>query len=73
MDYEKLDEFVTLVTETVPDLLDTKQRAKLLLRLRTRVRECGFQHCLGEINKINENNTIHSEVMCTHFKMFALT
>ncbi|XP_062339211.1 zinc finger protein ZFP2-like isoform X1 [Osmerus eperlanus] len=37
MDYGKLDEFVTLVTETVPDLLDTKQRAKLLLRLRTRM------------------------------------
>ena len=61
MDYEKLDEFVTLVTETVPDLLDTKQRAKLLLRLRTRVRECGFKHCLGRSKK-KKNNTINSEV-----------
>ncbi|XP_052364883.1 zinc finger protein 813-like [Oncorhynchus keta] len=37
MDYEKLEEFVGLVTATVPDLLNEKQRAKLLLRLRTRV------------------------------------
>ncbi|CAB1346243.1 unnamed protein product [Coregonus sp. 'balchen'] len=36
MDYEKLEEFVGLVTATVPDLLNEKQRAKLLLRLRTR-------------------------------------
>lgn len=37
LDYEMLDEFVTLVTETVPDLLDPKQRGKLLLRLRAKV------------------------------------
>ncbi|XP_010885556.1 zinc finger protein 2 homolog [Esox lucius] len=37
LDYEKLEEFVTLVTATVPDLLNEKQRATLLLRLRTRV------------------------------------
>ncbi|KAF7228933.1 zinc finger protein ZFP2 [Nothobranchius furzeri] len=37
LDYEKLDEFVTLVTTTVPDLLSPKQRGKLLLRLRARV------------------------------------
>ncbi|KAM3587933.1 uncharacterized protein V6R79_017555 [Siganus canaliculatus] len=37
LDYEKLDEFVTLVTATVPDLLSAKQRGKLLLRLRAKV------------------------------------
>lgn len=37
LDYEMLDEFVTLVTESVPDLLDPKQRGKLLLRLRAKV------------------------------------
>ena len=37
LDYEKLDEFVTLVTATVPDLLSPKQRGKLLLRLRAKV------------------------------------
>uniref|UniRef100_A0A3Q2WGT6 Zinc finger protein 260-like n=1 Tax=Haplochromis burtoni TaxID=8153 RepID=A0A3Q2WGT6_HAPBU len=37
LDYEKLDEFVTLVTASVPDLLNPKQRGKLLLRLRARV------------------------------------
>ncbi|KAM6895702.1 uncharacterized protein FYW49_019574 [Xenentodon cancila] len=37
LDYEKLDEFVTLVTESVPDLLSPKQRGKLLLRLRAKI------------------------------------
>lgn len=37
LEYEKLDEFVTLVTATVPDLLSPKQRGKLLLRLRAKV------------------------------------
>ncbi|XP_058482134.1 zinc finger protein ZFP2-like isoform X1 [Solea solea] len=37
LDYEKLDEFVSLVTATVPDLLSPKQRGKLLLRLRARI------------------------------------
>ncbi|XP_076010156.1 uncharacterized protein LOC143003407 isoform X2 [Genypterus blacodes] len=37
LDYQKLEEFVTSVTATVPDLLDPKQRAKLLLHLRARI------------------------------------
>uniref|UniRef100_A0A3Q3F222 Zinc finger protein 708-like n=1 Tax=Labrus bergylta TaxID=56723 RepID=A0A3Q3F222_9LABR len=37
LDYEQLDDFVTLVTGTVPDLLSPKQRGKLLLRLRARI------------------------------------
>ncbi|XP_073336331.1 uncharacterized protein [Pagrus major] len=37
LDYEKLDEFVTLVTATVPDLLSPKQRGRLLLRLRAKI------------------------------------
>lgn len=40
-DYEKLDEFVTLVTATVPDLLSPKQRGRLLLRLRAKVSQRG--------------------------------
>ncbi|XP_015250989.1 PREDICTED: zinc finger protein 2 homolog [Cyprinodon variegatus] len=35
--YGVLCDFVTLVTDTVPDLLDAKQRGKLLLRLRAKV------------------------------------
>lgn len=42
LDYEILDQFVTLVTATVPDLLGPKQRGKLLLRLRAKV----SQKCL---------------------------
>ncbi|XP_068443012.1 zinc finger protein ZFP2-like [Clinocottus analis] len=37
LDYGKLGDFVTLVTATVPDLLNPQQRGKLLLRLRARV------------------------------------
>lgn len=43
VDYEKLDEFVMLVTAMVPDLLNAKQRAKLLLRLRAKVSP--MKHC----------------------------
>ncbi|XP_012691111.2 zinc finger protein 627-like isoform X1 [Clupea harengus] len=34
--YDKMEEFVTLVTEAVPSLLSYGQRAELILRLRTR-------------------------------------
>lgn len=37
LNYEKLDEFVTLVTASVPNLLSAKQRGKMLLRLRAKV------------------------------------
>ncbi|XP_035258119.1 zinc finger protein 567-like [Anguilla anguilla] len=37
MHYGKLEEFVTLVTETVPELLTDKQRAQLIQGLRTRL------------------------------------
>ncbi|XP_040003455.1 zinc finger protein 2 homolog isoform X1 [Xiphias gladius] len=37
LDYVNLDEFVSLVTATVPDLLSPKQRGKLLLRLRSKI------------------------------------
>lgn len=36
-DYGLLEEFVFLVTETVPQLLSTRQRAELVLGLRARV------------------------------------
>ena len=39
MQYGKLEEFVTLVTEMVPELLSSRQRTQLILGLRARVRE----------------------------------
>uniref|UniRef100_A0A4W5Q6B9 Uncharacterized protein n=1 Tax=Hucho hucho TaxID=62062 RepID=A0A4W5Q6B9_9TELE len=41
--YGKLEEFVTLVTEVVPELLSSRQRTQLLLGLRTTVREVEMQ------------------------------
>ncbi|XP_045579757.1 uncharacterized protein isoform X3 [Salmo salar] len=37
MDYGMLDEFVTMVTEMVPELLNHRQRAQLILGLRARL------------------------------------
>uniref|UniRef100_A0A8C7UM62 C2H2-type domain-containing protein n=1 Tax=Oncorhynchus mykiss TaxID=8022 RepID=A0A8C7UM62_ONCMY len=37
MDYGMLDEFVTMVTEMVPELLNLRQRAQLILGLRARL------------------------------------
>lgn len=37
--YDKLAEFITLVTEIVPELLNYKQRTQLILGLRARVSE----------------------------------
>ena len=39
MQYGKLEEFVTLVTEMVPELLNSRQRTQLILGLRARVSE----------------------------------
>lgn len=36
--YGKVEEFVTMVTQTVPELMSIKQTAQLLLGLRARVR-----------------------------------
>lgn len=38
--YSKVEEFVTMVTQTVPELMSFKQTAQLLLGLRARVRSC---------------------------------
>lgn len=40
--YDKLAEFITLVTELVPELLDYKQAAQLILGLRARVSDCRY-------------------------------
>lgn len=37
MNYEKLQEFVLMVTEAVPGLINQTQRAQLILGLRARV------------------------------------
>uniref|UniRef100_A0A4W5QIK4 TERF1-interacting nuclear factor 2 N-terminal domain-containing protein n=1 Tax=Hucho hucho TaxID=62062 RepID=A0A4W5QIK4_9TELE len=37
MDYGMLEEFVTMVTEMVPELLNLRQRAQLILGLRARL------------------------------------
>ena len=36
--YDKVEEFVTMVTQTVPELMSAKQTAQLILGLRARVR-----------------------------------
>lgn len=38
MSYEKLQEFVLMVTEAIPGLMNQRQRAQLILGLRARVR-----------------------------------
>lgn len=38
MNYEKLQEFVFVVTEAIPGLMTQRQRAQLILGLRARVR-----------------------------------
>lgn len=45
--YGKLVEFITLVAEMVPELMNYKQRAQLILGLRARVSKCG--RCLGYV------------------------
>ena len=40
--YDKLAEFITLVTEMVPELLNYKQRTQLILGLRALVSDCGY-------------------------------
>lgn len=44
--YGKLEEFGTLVTEVVPELLSSRQRTQLLLGLRARVCEVEMQRIL---------------------------
>lgn len=41
--YGMLEEFVTIVTETVPELLNFRQRAQLILGLRAKVRNVMVQ------------------------------
>ena len=43
--YNRLEEFVSVVLEMVPDLLSAKERAELLLGLRARVRESRACQC----------------------------
>lgn len=48
MDYGMLEEFVTMVTEMVPELLNLRQRAQLILGLRARVRDgTSVHHYVG--------------------------
>lgn len=44
--YEKIAEFIMLVTEMVPELLNYKQKTQLILGLRVQVSECGYQDSL---------------------------
>lgn len=39
--YGRLAEFVVMVTDSVPELLNYKQKIQLILGLRARVSECG--------------------------------
>uniref|UniRef100_A0A8C7F704 Zinc finger protein ZFMSA12A-like n=1 Tax=Oncorhynchus kisutch TaxID=8019 RepID=A0A8C7F704_ONCKI len=49
MQYGKLEEFVTLVTEMVPELLSSRQRTQLILGLRARVNPVSLQTLLYRI------------------------
>uniref|UniRef100_A0A3Q2GQZ6 Zinc finger protein 2 homolog n=1 Tax=Cyprinodon variegatus TaxID=28743 RepID=A0A3Q2GQZ6_CYPVA len=62
--YGVLCDFVTLVTDTVPDLLDAKQRGKLLLRLRAKVSQW-MQMCrnLSQIGRINGRASVFPQVI----------
>lgn len=42
--YDKLADFVAMVTDSVPELLNYKQKIQLILGLRARVSECGHSY-----------------------------
>lgn len=47
MNYDKLQEFVVMVTEVVPGLINQTQRTQLILGLRARVSgACLTHHCV---------------------------
>lgn len=50
--YGALEEFVTMVTELVPELMSYSQRAQLILGLRARVSHvyCSITFCLPEVS-----------------------
>lgn len=45
--YEKVAEFITLVTEMVPGLMNYRLKSQLILGLRARVSECGYKDYLS--------------------------
>uniref|UniRef100_A0A4W5K6K2 TERF1-interacting nuclear factor 2 N-terminal domain-containing protein n=1 Tax=Hucho hucho TaxID=62062 RepID=A0A4W5K6K2_9TELE len=72
--YGKLEEFVSMVTEVVPELLSNRQRWLLILALRGRVRDSQLisgifllLKSLGvkSVKKINVMYSVHSESIQT--------
>lgn len=57
-DYGLLEEFVFMVTEIVPQLLSTRQRAELILGLRARVRTTEST-CLSTLLKKHLNVSLY--------------
>ena len=58
MQYGKLEEFVTLVTEMVPELLTLKQRVQLILGLRARVRQVEVLRVRNGVRSRGQENNI---------------
>lgn len=50
-DYGMLEEFVSMITDIVPELLTTHQRAQLLLGLRARVRTTNNYHVVTAVTE----------------------
>ncbi|XP_028305992.1 zinc finger protein 665 [Gouania willdenowi] len=65
MNYEKLQEFVSLVTQAVPGLINQKQRAQLLLGLRARL--------ILELCKGSAQGSVDSQVIQRHLDRLSVT
>jgi hypothetical protein len=65
-DYGMLEEFVTMVTEIVPELLSCSQRAQLILGLRARVRDWvqngENKHATQSLRLVSDNNIVDSSI-----------
>lgn len=55
--YGKVEEFVTMVTQTVPELMSYKQTAQLVLGLRARVRVYHLQRV--RVKQVNVIKTVN--------------
>lgn len=63
--YGKVEEFVTMVTQTVPELMSFKQTAQLILGLRARVRVLSCA-CIKQENAIHANGRYQNSWIYPH-------
>jgi hypothetical protein len=54
--YGKLEEFVTVVTQTVPELMTDRQRTLLILGLRARVRNATYYVIQNPFNMLGQSH-----------------